>query len=569
MENFLRLKEYWSVIKTRLRPEQQSRGEGNEESKETVEFQANVIAYQNLIIQSMYDKQLDSTLLHLYDDVIQQESSGAGDTKCQGLMVQVKMQPVQVKIGNRERPIDDWSGDRTPEIEGSTISSSGLWTSTVTQDIVVESDKQSPVVKPGTLRLLLSLATTSNWSLRQLDINNAFLQAIYGLRQASRAWYNELKSYLLSINFKPTISDPSLFVQTSTSSPIYLLVYVNDIILTGPNPHIVQSLITSLAHRFSLKDLGSLSYFLGVEVIHHTHGLILSQTKYISDLLHKANMSDCKPATTPMSTTVSLISPGDTPLSSSTTYRAIVGSLQYLALTRSDVAFSVNRLSQLMHKPTDAHWVALKRLLRYLQGKIHHGLLIKRNSPLQIHAFTAVDWGGDKSTYRSTSGYIVYLGSNPFSWNSKRQPTLARSSTEAEFRTVASTITELQWFISLMLELGYCSIVTPTIYCDNLRATHYSANPVFHSRMKHLALDFHFVCEKVQDGTIRVTHISGDDQLADVLRGAQIGFFLEPVPVPIGSSSGQQSQYPVPVPGSGFGRVHVEPVSVFPVPVSV
>lgn len=165
-----------------------------------------------------------------------------------------------------------------------------------------------------------------------------------------------------------------------------------------------------------------------------------------------------------------------------------------------------------MHRPTDLHWAALKRLLRYLHGTIHHGLLIRRNSPLQLHAFTDADWAGDKETYRSTTGYIVYLGSNPIAWSSKRQPTLARSSTEAEFRAVASTTTEVQWIIiSLMSELGYKSNATPTIYCDNLSAIHYPANPVFHSRMKHLALDFHFVREKVQVGSIRVTHINGDD----------------------------------------------------------
>ncbi|KAJ0732045.1 putative RNA-directed DNA polymerase [Helianthus annuus] len=205
------------------------------------------------------------------------------------------------------------------------------------------------------------------------------------------------------------------------------------------------------------------------------------------------------------------------PLPSPTEYRAFVGALQYLSLTRPDISFTVNKLSQFMHKPTTTHWEALKRLFRYLHGTLNHGIFFRRHSPLQLHAFTDADWAGDRPSYRSTTGYIVYLGQNPISWSSKRQSTLARSSTEAEFRVVASTTTEVQWLISLMVELGFKSTVTPTIYCDNLSATHYSANLVFHLRMKHLALDFHFVREKVQDGTIRVTHISGDDQLADAL----------------------------------------------------
>ncbi|KAL6505058.1 hypothetical protein OROGR_024875 [Orobanche gracilis] len=404
----------------------------------------------------------------------------------------------------------------------------------------------SPVVKPASLRLILSLASSQNWCLRQLDINNAFLQgtlsenvymsqppgfvdpsfphhvcklnkAIYGLRQASRAWYNELKSFLSSNGFKSTISDPSLFVQKSSTSPIYILVYVDDIIITGPNRSTVSSFITALANRFSLKDLGNLSYFLGIEVLPHSDGLFLSQAKYILDILNRANMSDCKPASTPSTPSLHLTTTEGSPLSNPKDYRSLVGGLQYLSLTRPDVAFTVNKLSQFMHCPTDIHWAALKRLLRYLHGSIHHGLLIRRNSPLHLHAFTDADWAGDKQTYRSTTGYIVYLGSNPIAWSSKRQPTLARSSTEAEFRAVASTTTEVQWLVSLLSELGYNSTVTPTIFCDNLSATHYSANPVFHSRMKHLALDFHFVREKVQEGSLRVTHIKGDDQLADAL----------------------------------------------------
>ncbi|KAK9072095.1 hypothetical protein SSX86_008527 [Deinandra increscens subsp. villosa] len=404
----------------------------------------------------------------------------------------------------------------------------------------------SPVLKPATLRLVLSLAVSNGWPLRQLDINNAFLQgnlhedvfmaqppgfvdpsfpnhvcklnkAIYGLKQASRAWYDELKSFLVSLGFKPTISDSSLFTLTTGSHLIFILVYVDDIIITGSSHSLITKFIHTLSTKFSLKDLGSLSYFLGIEVIPHSQGILLCQKKYITDIIQKANMSDCKSISTPITCSDPLTTKGGTPYSSPTQYRALVGALQYLSLTRPDVAFTVNRLSQFMHAPTSLHWQALKRLLRYLQGTSTHGILIRKHSPLHLHAFTDADWAGDKDNYRSTTGYIVYLGSNPISWSSKRQTTLARSSTEAEFRAVASTTTEVQWIRHLLSELGFTSAITPTVYCDNLSATTYSANPVFHSRMKHLALDFHFVREKVQDGSLRVTHISGDDQLADAL----------------------------------------------------
>ena len=136
---------------------------------------------------------------------------------------------------------------------------------------------------------------------------------------------------------------------------------------------------------------------------------------------------------------------------------------------------------------------------------------------MQPHAFTDADWAGDKDNFCSATGYIVYLGHNPIAWSSKHQKTLTRSSTEAEFRVVTSTTTEIDWLQSLMTELGYAFTITPTIFCNNLSATHYSTNFIFHSRMKHLAIDFHYVRDKVQGGTLRVTHILEDDQLADAL----------------------------------------------------
>ena len=408
------------------------------------------------------------------------------------------------------------------------------------------SDTFSPVIKPTTLRIILSLAISHGWPLHQLDINNAFLQGtlhedvymaqppgfidacnpthvcklnkvIYGLKQAPRAWYTELRTFLISFGFHPLISDSSLFQYSHNNITFYLLVYVDDIIVTGPSPSHLQSFITHLSARFSLKDLGPLSYFLGVEVVPTQDGLFLNQTKYISDILTRFNMLGSNPVSTPMLSTPSLTLNNGTPLPSPTDYCALVGALQYLSLTRLDVAFTVNKLAQFMHRPTDAHWHALKHLLRYLNGTIDHGLMLYTSSPVHLHAYTDADWAGDKDNFLSTTGYIIYLGRNAVSWSSKKQRTLARSSTEAEFRDVAATTAELLWVRSLLSELGYNSTMQPTIYCDNLGATHYSANPIFHSRMKHLALDFHFVREHVQHNTLRVTHISGDDQLADVL----------------------------------------------------
>ncbi|KAL8166907.1 hypothetical protein V2J09_008406 [Rumex salicifolius] len=228
-------------------------------------------------------------------------------------------------------------------------------------------------------------------------------------------------------------------------------------------------------------------------------------------------MTDCKPVSTPLNASTRLTRNSGTILASPTEYRMLLGSLQYLSLTRPDVAFAVNKLSQFMHSPTTDHWAALKRLLRFLNGTLDTGLVIHAGSPLTLHCFSDADWAGDTDDYVSTTGYLLYLGKTPISWSSKKQRSVARSSTEAEYKALADTASELLWVMSLLRELHVSNAEQPVIYCDNMGATSLSSNPVFHSRMKHIALAFHFVREQVQKGLLRVSYISTNDQLADVL----------------------------------------------------
>ncbi|RVW19661.1 Retrovirus-related Pol polyprotein from transposon RE1 [Vitis vinifera] len=225
-----------------------------------------------------------------------------------------------------------------------------------TNALIDYSETFSPVIKPTTVHLVLSLAVSQGWSLRQLDVNNAFLQgtltedvfmsqppgfidrdhphhvcklrkAIYGLKQAPRAWYHELRQFLLQFGFINSIADTSLFIFNNHDTILYLLVYVDDIIITGNNVEAAQTFIQQLSQRFSLKDLGPLTYFLGVEVTSHTNGLFLSQRKYIVDLLNRTHMTEAKPAPTPLATSPILTLQSGTPLSDPTEYRTVVGSL--------------------------------------------------------------------------------------------------------------------------------------------------------------------------------------------------------------------------------------------------
>ncbi|XP_019095484.1 PREDICTED: uncharacterized protein LOC109130431 [Camelina sativa] len=319
-------------------------------------------------------------------------------------------------------------------------------------------------------------------------------KALYGLKQVPRAWYQELRRFLVESGFKASLADSSLFIFKHGQSYLYVLVYVDDIIIAGPPP-LVSEFNTLLVRRFSLKDLGPLSYFLGIEATRTSKGLHLMQRKYITDLLAKTNMLTAKPVPTLMSTSTKLTVLSGTPLVDVTKYKMVVGSLQYLTFTRPDIAFP-----------------AAKRVLRYLAGTRNLGSFLRNDAPqvtsflfvqvtsffvqvtsLTVHAFSDADWGQDKATYVSTNAYIVYFGGSPVSWSSKKQRSVSRSSTEAEYRAVANTASELQWICSLLTEMGINLPTAPVIYCDNMGATYLCANPVLHSKMKHVAIDYHFV----------------------------------------------------------------------------
>lgn len=224
---------------------------------------------------------------------------------------------------------------------------------------------------------------------------------------------------------------------------------------------------------------------------------------------------EAKPVATPLPSSPKLTLSTGKPLQDASQYRSVVGSLQYLAFTRPYITYAVNRLSQFMHKSTDGHWLGAKRVLRYLAGTPWHGIFLKAATPMTLHGFSDADWAGDSHDNVSTNAY--YLGSNPISWSSKKQKGVSRSSTEAEYLVVANITSEINWITAFLTELGFKPPAVPVVYCDNIGATYLCANPVFHSRMKHIALDYHFVRQQIQAGILQVQHVSTRDQLADTL----------------------------------------------------
>uniref|UniRef100_A0A2N9HHN1 Reverse transcriptase Ty1/copia-type domain-containing protein n=1 Tax=Fagus sylvatica TaxID=28930 RepID=A0A2N9HHN1_FAGSY len=336
----------------------------------------------------------------------------------------------------------------------------------------------SPVIKPVTIRTVLSLAVASNWDIRQLDVTNAFLhgvisedvymtqppgfvhasypnhvchlhKALYGLKQAPRAWFSRLSNRLLQLGFHGCKSDTSLFIYRTKADTIFFLIYVDDIIVTGPNSSSINSLISQLQQDFAVKDLGPLNFFLGVEAIQADQGLYLSQRRYM--VLKTGPDRPVQP-----------VHWGPVPIDSNFT-------------------------------------------------KIH-----------SIQAFSDADWAGSPDDRRSTSGYCLFLGRNLISWSSRKQRTVSRSSTESEYRAIAHASAELVWLRSLLSELGVPSPSTPILWCDNIGATYLTANPLFHARTKHIEIDFHFVRDLVSSKTVSVQFISSKDQVADT--------FTKPLP---------------------------------------
>jgi histone deacetylase 1/2 len=297
-----------------------------------------------------------------------------------------------------------------------------------------------------------------------------------------------------------------------------MLVYVDDIVIAGSTPAAVDRLVRELSASFPIKDLGPLAYFLGLEASYNSGGMVLTQRKYALDLLHRVSMENCRATSTPMVASDRLCRESGMLLGTedATRYRSIVGGLQYLTLTRPDLSFAVNKVCQFLSQPTDQHWEVVKRILRYVKGTLDTGLRIRKSNLTGVSIFTDADWAGDIDDRRSTSEFAVFVGPNLISWSAKKQPTVSRSSTEAEYKALGNGVAEAMWVESVLKELGVPRQRTAILWCDNLGATYLTANPVFHARTKHIEIDFHFVRERVASGDLDVRFISMNDQLADV-----------------------------------------------------
>jgi hypothetical protein len=282
-------------------------------------------------------------------------------------------------------------------------------------------------------------------------------------------------------------------------------------IIISVNTAGIRDLQKFLSQHFEMKDLGTLSYFLGLEVTSSSDGYYHSQAKYVSDLLSKVSLTNSKTVSTPLELNVKINTTDGEPLSDATLYQQLVDSLIYLTVTRSDLAYAVHLVSQFMSAPRSTHYTAVLRILRYIKGTLFHGLHFSAQSSLELHAYADADWVGDPTDRRSTIGYCFLLSSSLIFWRSKKQSVVTRSNTEAEYRALADATSELLWLRWFLANMGAPQTTSTLIHCDNRSVIHIAHNNVFHEHTKHIEIDCHFIRYHLQQSVLYLLSVSSEN----------------------------------------------------------
>jgi hypothetical protein len=341
-------------------------------------------------------------------------------------------------------------------------------------------------------------------------------KALYGLKQAPRAWYGRIDSFLTSLGFTKSKVDSNLYFKVMNDEPVILLLYVDDLFLTGEE-NLITDCKKKLAAEFEMKDLGLMHYFLGLEVWQSPEKIFLNQGKYAVEILKRFDMLECKSMNTPMETKLKLLVDTSSELVDATLYRQIIGSLMYLMNTRPDICFVVNTLSQYLVEPRRVHLVAAKHVMRYLKGTLDFGLCYNGDHDFRLIGYTDSDWAGSVSDRKSTSGCCFSLGSAMTSWQSRKQSSIALSTTEAEYIVACSASCEAIWLQKLLTGLFDLEMEAIVILCDNQSCIKMTENPVFHDKSKHIEIRYHYIRDMVQRGAIKLQYVGTDEQVADVL----------------------------------------------------
>jgi len=407
----------------------------------------------------------------------------------------------------------------------------------------------APVSKHTTLRTLLSIVAAQDLELSQLDVKTAFLngeleediymaqppgyeeggphtvchmkKALYGLKQAPRAWHTKLKTEIQRMGFSTSETDPGLFIKNMEDDNVYILVYVDDILIAAKSKDSVKTVKTILMTAFDSRDLGDASYFLGWEIKRDRakKTLKVSQTKMTTNLIIKYGMDNAKTKTTALSPANKLTKQGE-PLDTSTYgYSELIGSLLYLSVcTRPDIAQAVGALARYMSKPTTDHWTTAKGVLRYLAGTVAHGINYGP-SESELEGYCDADYAGDIDTRRSTTGYVFILNGGIISWSSRLQATVAVSTAEAEYMAAAQAVNEALWLRKLIADIKI-PLKTIQMYTDNQAALTLLKNPIASARSKHIDIVYHFARERVARKEVKFEYCPTSVMIADIMTKA-------------------------------------------------
>jgi transposase InsO family protein len=440
-------------------------------------------------------------------------------------------------------------------------------------------DTFAPVAKFTTIRCMLAIGAAMDLEIHQMDVKTAFLngeleediymdqplgfveegtqhlvcklkKSLYGLKQSPRAWYQRIDTFFTKEGFSRSHADHSLYVKQSSEFLLIVIIYVDDLIILASGDAVLGWLKAKLEKEFEMSDLGPLEFCLGVafERNRSARTITMSQSKYIEEVLKRFNMEDCKPIGTPLDVKGSLLKLSDEEFKEveeemkAIPYKAAVGSLMYaMVATRADLAFPVSMVSQFMAKAGPQHWMAVKRILRYLKGTIDYKLCLGGKN-IELKGYCDADWAGDVNERRSTTGYVFFVGDGAISWNCKRQPTIAVSTTEAEYMATSHCLKEALWLRQLLEDVGLVQRGATSIMCDNQGCIALAKDPKHHSRTKHIDVQHHFIREKLEDGEVSLWYCPTEDMVADVLTKALAKVRHEKLTKAMGLRGGNYSQ---------------------------
>lgn len=355
------------------------------------------------------------------------------------------------------------------------------------------------------------------------DLNNNKIcklnKSLYGLKQAGRNWNQKLDQTLKNFGAIPCVSDSCVYRLGQGEDKTLIITYVDDLIIMSTKENNILKFKNKIMQEFETNYLGEISYCLGVEFSIKNSEIRMNQKRYVLDLLKRFNMTEARPVGTPMDPGVKLMKPtgNDGESEFLAPYRELVGALTYLAVTtRPDISFAVSNIAQFNNCYTKTHWLAAKRILRYLKGTAELGLTFKESGD-QIMGYVDSDWGGNLNDRRSQTGFNYIWNGGCISWDSRKQKTVALSTNEAEYMALTDAAKEAIHLQSFLNELGLPDLSNITLHVDNMGALKLAENPVFHGRSKHIDIRYHFIREVIKNKIISLRHVSTHDMVADIL----------------------------------------------------